>query len=134
MRKRHWLLVLLLMCVVIHITAAADVKKKKSSTKKKSSKGSKSTKASRAKNIRAKPQADVPISNGDDFEEDYDYDYDLGMLTNVILLRGRLCELIILLKEMVTLMIPKKPQKYFFNLMMNILPVRLIREIAKSIL
>lgn len=79
MKKRYWLLVLAL-CVMIHITAAADVKKKNNSTKKKSGK---STKGSRVNNSRSKPQADVPISNGDEIEEDYDYDYELGMLMNV---------------------------------------------------
>lgn len=76
MLKRHWLIALVLMCVVVQISTAAEVKKKKSSVKKKSGK---SSKTSRLKNSRVKPQADVPIPNGDDFEEDYDYDYDLGM-------------------------------------------------------
>lgn len=73
MKKRHWLLVSILLCLVIHISTA-EIKKKKSSTKKKSGKNSK---ASRLRNTRLKPQADVPI--GDDFEEDYEYDYELGM-------------------------------------------------------
>lgn len=77
MKKKYWLIVLVLMFLIIHMSAV-EVKKKKSVTKKKNSKTLKSSKI--AKNSRTKPQADVPLSNGDDFEDDYDYDYDSGMV------------------------------------------------------